>query len=162
MSSGLPPSYLYPCCKASCSKGVVVLPQLYLSVTPTIAFTISCKCSSSVFSDCEGKPSFQNVLSKVIRSRGQTLSNRPSDATRHKSPDSTCNSSDNPDAAYLSGELGGSTLSAPLPSWNGKLNEWHCLGEKSWMNHCFDKDSESLSGGGTPYRKMYNPLSPIL
>ena len=86
ISSGFPPSYLYPCCKASCSKGVVVFPQLYFNVTPTMAFTISCKFSTSLFSEFCGNPSFQNVLNRDIKSRGHMLSKKPSVATRHKSP----------------------------------------------------------------------------
>ena len=121
MSSGFPPSYLNPHSVASCSKGDWLLLQLHFNVTPTIAFTISCRFSCFVLSVSEGNPSFQNVFKRVIRSLGQRLSNSPSEATRHKSPGITSNKSERPFAGYKLQEIDTVTLSAPLPTWKGTL-----------------------------------------
>ena len=100
MSSGLPPWYLFPFWRASFSKGVVVLPQLYFRVTPTMAFTMSWSNCGRGFSPSVGMPSFQNVLTRPVRSFGHRLSNRPSDATRHRSPACTFSESAEPLAGY--------------------------------------------------------------
>ena len=164
ISSGFPPSYLNPHSVASCSKGDWLLLQLHFSVTPTIAFTISCKFSCCVFSLSEGNPSFQNVFNRVVKSLGHRLSKRPSEATRHRSPGITSSKSERPLAGYIYREIHTFTLSAPFPTWKGKLKLWHCLGVKSWIHHSLT----SLNGLPVSfsrccsYRRTYRPLSPML
>lgn len=156
MSSGFPPSYLNPHSVASCSKGDWLLLQLHFNVTPTIAFTISCRFSCFVLSVSEGNPSFQNVFKRVIRSLGQRIIKQSIRSNKTQITRNTSNKSERPFAGYKLQEIDTVTLSAPLPTWKGKLKLWHCLGVKSWIHHSLT----SLNGfpvslsRGCSYRRM--------